>query len=370
MKRKIAIIGGGIVGASAAYYLSTLSGHDQLEVTLYDDGTGQATSAAAGIISPWLSKRRNSQWYQLAKDGASLLMQLARQANLATDVYAQTGTIITRTDPTDMSKLWELAKQRAADDPDMGEIAQLTAEQVQEKIPLLSKGQPGVLVSGGARIDGAKFVTELLQQASQVNLTVKHGRVQLDEAGRVITPAGLKRFDELILAAGAWLPDLVAPLGIKVAVRPQKGQLIRLNVQDIQDYENMPVLMPEGERDVIPLGHGELIVGATHDDEGKYDLSVTDEATQDLLGSAQRFVSGLTADSIAEAKVGTRAYTEDHSPFFGRLPKHPKILVASGLGASGLTTGPLIGRLLAGTAIYGGQPDWSKYEKNLANYFS
>lgn len=303
---KIAIIGGGIVGASAAYYLSTLSGHDQLEVTLYDDGTGQATSAAAGIISPWLSKRRNSQWYQLAKDGASLLMQLARQANLATDVYAQTGTIITRTDPTDMSKLWELAKQWAADDPDMGEIAQLTAEQVQEKIPLLSKGQPGVLVSGGARIDGAKFVTELLQQASQVNLTVKHGRVQLDEAGRVITPAGLKRFDELILAAGAWLPDLVAPLGIKVAVRPQNGQLIRLNVQDIQDYENMPVLMPEGERDVIPLGHGELIVGATHDDEGKYDLSVTDEATQDLLGSAQRFVSGLTADSIAEAKVGTR----------------------------------------------------------------
>ena len=54
--KKVAIIGAGIVGATAAYYLSKES---DLEVTVFDHGQGQATKAAAGIISPWFSKRRN-----------------------------------------------------------------------------------------------------------------------------------------------------------------------------------------------------------------------------------------------------------------------------------------------------------------------
>lgn len=41
MEKRIAIIGGGIVGATAAYYLSTLPGSEQTRVTLFDDGTGQ-----------------------------------------------------------------------------------------------------------------------------------------------------------------------------------------------------------------------------------------------------------------------------------------------------------------------------------------
>ena len=51
MKKNLAIIGGGIVGATAAYY-ALKEGHD---VTLYEDGTGQATKAAAGIICPWFT---------------------------------------------------------------------------------------------------------------------------------------------------------------------------------------------------------------------------------------------------------------------------------------------------------------------------
>ena len=53
---KVAIIGAGIVGSTAAYYLSKEA---QVDVTVYDHGVGQATKAAAGIISPWFSKRRN-----------------------------------------------------------------------------------------------------------------------------------------------------------------------------------------------------------------------------------------------------------------------------------------------------------------------
>ena len=44
---KIAIVGAGIVGSTAAYYLSK---EKDAEVTVFDHGLGQATKAAAGII--------------------------------------------------------------------------------------------------------------------------------------------------------------------------------------------------------------------------------------------------------------------------------------------------------------------------------
>ena len=47
---KVAIIGGGIVGATCAYYLSK---NKDIELTVFDYGVGQATKASAGIISPW-----------------------------------------------------------------------------------------------------------------------------------------------------------------------------------------------------------------------------------------------------------------------------------------------------------------------------
>ena len=44
--KKVAIIGAGIVGSTAAYYLSKNS---IFQVTIFDHGIGQATKAAAGI---------------------------------------------------------------------------------------------------------------------------------------------------------------------------------------------------------------------------------------------------------------------------------------------------------------------------------
>ena len=60
-------------GATAAYYLAKES---DLEVTIFDHGQGQATKAAAGIISPWFSKRRNKAWYKMARLGADFYVDL------------------------------------------------------------------------------------------------------------------------------------------------------------------------------------------------------------------------------------------------------------------------------------------------------
>ena len=74
-KPAIAIVGGGIVGATAAYYLA----REDYSVTLFDSGEGQATTAAAGIICPWFTKRRNKEWYYLVSNGAEFYRQFMQK---------------------------------------------------------------------------------------------------------------------------------------------------------------------------------------------------------------------------------------------------------------------------------------------------
>ena len=67
--------------------------------------------------------------------------------------------------------------------------------------------------------------------------------------------------------------------------------------------------------------------------------------------------------------IGSRAYAADFAPFFGVLDEEPTLIVASGLGSSGLTTGPYIGYLLA-QAIAQAKPQMDPYQKPLTNYLN
>lgn len=368
MVKQIAIIGGGIVGATAAFYLSHLPGSEQIQVTLFDDGTGQATKAASGIISPWLSKRRNKRWYALAKAGAELYPKLVTEAQLGPDAYQQTGTIVTRKSAKDLEKLYQEALTKADHTPAMGHVTLLSSEAVQQRLPLLSNPPAGVFVSGGAKIDGANFVWNLLERAQQTNLKIIRQTVSLTADGDIITEDGLQQFDQTIIATGAWMKKTLTPMGITMKIRPQKGQLIDLKLSQQLAPQSMPVLMPEGSSDIIPFNNGKLVIGATHENEGGFDLKATQVAAQQLLNNARAFMAHLNSHQITGVRVGTRAYTDDFAPFFGRLPNRSNILVGGGLGSSGLTTGPIIGYLLAHSIFGQSTTDWQQYTKPVSQY--
>lgn len=363
MKKQVTIIGSGIVGATIAYYLSA---DPTLSVTIYDEGIGQATKNSAGIISPWLSKRRNQRWYQLAKAGAALYPEIVADTQMGYSVYQQAGTIVTRSNAADVQALYDLAIERRQAAPQIGEIEKLTAAEVQQRIPLLTNPQPGVFISGGARVDGDKFAHNLLKYAEKRNLVRHKGKVTLGDQGQLMTPHGQQNYDTLILAVGAWLKPMLLPMHIVAKVRPQKGQLIELQLPETWG-DDVPVLMPEGERDFIPFTRSKLVVGATHENDQGYDLQVSDLVEDDLFASGYKLDQNLTKAQISQVKVGTRAYTADFAPFFGALPDNPHILMASGLGSSGLTTGPIIGKLLADYVLTGAH-DWDQYQLPIETY--
>ena len=339
--KKVAIIGAGIVGATAAFYLSK---EGDLEVTVFDHGQGQATKAAAGIISPWFSKRRNKAWYKMARLGADFYVDLLadlEKSGQEIDFYQRSGVFLLKKDETKLEELYQLAHQRREESPLIGQLAILDQASANELFPDLQGFDHLLYASGGARVDGQLIVTRLLE-ASQVKLVKEKVTLTPLASGYQIDE---EVFDQVILATGAWLGHLLEPLGYEVDVRPQKGQL--RDYQLAQDMEAYPVVMPEGEWDLIPFAGGKLSLGATHENDMGFDLTVDETLLQQMEEAALPCYPSLVEATRAGERAGIRAYTSDFSPFFGQVPELAGVYAASGLGSSGLTTGPIIGYHLA-----------------------
>jgi glycine/D-amino acid oxidase-like deaminating enzyme len=340
---KIAVIGNGIVGAT--FVNEMIERFPTNEIIQFDGIKGTATTASAGIIAPWLSKRRNKKWYNLARQGAEYINQIASQYKMPKEVYFKSGVIYTRDEQAKLDELLELAQERIKTAPQMESFKLVSNAEIKQRFNFIKTQNDGLFVAGGARIDGQNFI-EFLNQRNQANFELRKVEATLSRKGDQVLVNG-EAFDKIVLTAGAWLKTTLANIGVEALTRPQKGQLIEIELPDGGKVDpDAPVLMPEGERDFIPTSHGTLLIGATHENDQGFDLTVSDQIIDDLLASGQRVIPNLDKSMVKHTRVGTRAYTEDFAPFFGYLPNDTEIMVASGLGSSGLTTGPLIGKLL------------------------
>lgn len=339
--KKVAIVGAGIVGATAAYYLSKEA---DVEVTVFDHGHGQATKAAAGIISPWFSKRRNKAWYKMARLGADFYVDLLadlEKFGQKVDFYQSSGVLLLKKDDSKLEELYDLALQRRDESPLIGELAILDQAAASSLFPGLEGFERLLYASGGARVDGQLLVSRLLE-VSQVKVIKKEVSLTPLASGYQIDN---QMFDQVILSTGAWLGHILEPLGYEVDVRPQKGQLRDYQVD--LDMASYPVVMPEGEWDLIPFPGGKLSLGATHENDMGFDLTVDETLLDQMAKAASPFYPALAKAISSGERVGIRAYTSDFSPFFGQVPNLSGVYTASGLGSSGLTTGPIIGYHLA-----------------------
>lgn len=341
----IGIIGGGIVGSTAAYYLA----RQGYKVTLFDEDTGQATKAAAGIICPWFTLRRNKPWYFLVSNGAEFYHQLIKDLNedgYATNhLYQTVGTIIPRKNQPSLERDVQRAKERLQQSPAIIGVETLAREEVGEHFPLLQSDYGATLVKGGARVDGKALIDTLNKAFQQLKGTYINKRVHLSrtlDQVTVHTSQNSYSFDRLLLASGAWLPNLLNPLGFEVMIRPQKGQLYSaFNKEWIGNQ--WPVVMAPGKFDIIPNENGEIVIGATHEDDRECNLDIEMERINQLVTFAEEWLPGFSQYAIHQIKVGIRAYTPDSGVLVGQVPALSNVWAVSGLGSSGLTSGPFIG---------------------------
>ncbi|MGP4076741.1 NAD(P)/FAD-dependent oxidoreductase [Halobacillus sp. K22] len=350
---KYIVVGAGILGASTAYHLAKTGA----EVTIVDrEDQGQATEAAAGIVCPWLSQRRNKKWYQLVRGGAKyypdLVQSLESDGETETG-YKKVGAISLHTDEDKLDKMVERVLKRRKEAPEIGEVTRLSPAETYKLFPVLSEEYGAVHVSGGARVDGRLMRDALLRAAE------KHGTVQIKGEASLVYKGedrGVQvnnefcSADQVIVTAGAWAKELFTPLGIDFKVTFQKAQIVHLKLPD-KNTSEWPVVMPPTNKYLLSFGGGRIIAGSTHEDDTEFDHRTTAGAIHEIFDQTLSYAPGLYNSSLQETRVGFRPFTPGFLPVFGYVPGRPGLLAANGLGASGLTSGPFLGAELAKLAL-------------------
>lgn len=352
--KEVIVIGAGILGASTAYRLAKYGA----QVTIIDrKDHGQATEAAAGIICPWLSQRRNKAWYELVRLGArfypELITELHDDGEYDTG-YKQVGAIGLHRNEEKLIATKDRVLKRQAQAPEIGQIALLNQKETLQHFPFLADHFKGIHVSGAARVNGAQLRDALLRAAKKHGAKQIHGSVELIKENTNVIGIKVNNqtilTDTVIATTGAWMKELFMPLGVNFNVIPQKAQIIHLETKE--DVSDFPVIMPPNNQYILPIGPHKVIIGATHESNAGFDTRVTLGGVHEIVSKAIEIAPGLANSSIVETKVGFRPIiTTKALPVIGSLPDINGLFLANGLGATGLTMGPFVGNQLAKLAL-------------------
>ncbi|POX42386.1 FAD-dependent oxidoreductase [Streptomyces sp. Ru73] len=345
---RVVVVGSGIVGAAAGYELTRAG----VDVVLVDScAEGRATSAGAGIICPWSSQVDDPDWYRFAVAGAEHYPELL--AALAADGetefgYRRVGSLRLVTEAEADDALRRVAA-RAAESPMAGEVELIGAERARALFPPLGHDGPAVHIPGAARLDGRLVRDAMLRAAARRGARIVSGAAAIvaeDTVSGVRVDGEFLAADAVIAAAGAWSPRLLEPLGVRVRIAPQRGQIMHLRLPGV-DTADWPVVLPRSRHYLLAFDDSRVVVGATREDGTGFDHRVTAAGMAEVLREALSVAPGLADATHVETRIGFRPVGPDIRPMLGTVPQVAGLIVVNGLGASGLTMGPYAGAVAA-----------------------
>ncbi len=352
----VAVVGAGVAGLIAAWSASERGA----SVRVIDDGDGRpsASAVAAGMIAPvgeasWGEERLLAAALAAAAEWPSFAERLAAASGLEVP-YRRCGSIHVALDRDEAAEL----ERRAGFHQRHGlRSERLLASECRRLEPALSTSVAGgISAPEEAEVDPRALLAALRAAATAAGASLgigcaeridpDRGRVQFEDGTSIV--AGT-----VVLAGGAWsgLADLVA--GLRIPVRPVKGEILRLRAErDERVCERIVV----GERFyLVPRESGELVLGATVAERG-FDLRVSAGGVHELLREAYRAVPELAELELAETAAGLRPGSPDNAPIIGRH-RDSRLVVCAGLYRNGILLAPLVAAGLDGLLSGGDPPD-------------
>lgn len=359
----VIVVGGGIVGASAAYRLA----RSGARVTLVDRAdAGQATAAGAGIISPGTSFHPPAAFFPLAFRAVAYYDALL--AALEEDGEPETGfeavgllhVATTEAEAIALPVLLRLIEERrAAGAPRIGAVQMLTGDEARALFPALGACLGAIHTSDAARVDGRLLRDAMRQGAARHGARIVTGSaeairesgdgVEVTVNGETLTTltAGTA-----ILAGGAWSGALAETLGlgVRLPVFPQRGQILHLRLP-ARETARWPIIVGFHSHYILTFPQDRVVAGATRESDSGFDARMTAGGVREALDEAMRIAPGLADATLDEVRVGLRPASPDGLPLLGRIPGSERLYVATGHGASGLQLGPYSGALVADLAL-------------------
>jgi tRNA 5-methylaminomethyl-2-thiouridine biosynthesis bifunctional protein len=330
--RRVAIVGAGVAGASAARAVAALGA----EAVVFD-AEGLAAGASgnpAALVTPRLDAG------------------LGPPARLFAQAYRRALALY---EANPVAVLSRRALQVAVQPRDAGRFVKVAASGIFEPETLQHLDSDAAAAELGEPAPEALALTDALVIAPRHALAPWTPHVVQAEVARIEPADGgwrllaadgavLAEADVVILAAGLASAGLASGLPLS-AVRGQASWVTRF------DGPVPPATAFGGY--VLPMGEG-LLFGATHDrGDTACDLRPDDHARnlQTLAEGLPRLAERLAGLAL-EGRARIRAATPDHLPLAGPAPDAPPgLFVLCGFGARGFTLAPLLAEHVAALAL-------------------
>lgn len=337
----VIVLGGGIAGLTVALEAAR---RDLSVIVLDTPRPGAASRAAAGMLAPSVEDLPSPML------GAALAARDHYPAYLAA-LKERTGVDV----PLDRGGILQLASDLDADS--LRDRAPAAAEWLDSAA--LADREPAFAGHHGALLhplDGAVdnlLLMDALERAvtgesSVRRITADVLSIDADQPSALTPTRGRFYSTRLVLCSGAWAGGL-AGLPRRIAVRPVRGQLLRLAQSPIRHvtYGAGGYLVPRGDT---------LLVGATSEEAGfENETSLAGLAT--LRSIASRAIPSLANALVVDHWAGLRPMSLDTHPILGADPESPALIYACGYSRNGILFAPWAAAQLANVLVGDPAPD-------------
>jgi glycine oxidase len=344
----VAIIGGGIIGCSVAYFLRK----QDVEVAVFDQGEigAQASSAAAGILAPLGTLSGPGPYADLLLASWAMFPALVPEIEEASGIaveYEQGGVLRVIRDTHNVGNL----RKRMREWQPLGlQMLWLTGDEVRRYEPLLASDvSAAVYAPQEAQLKAAKLTRAFAQAAANRGAKLySHTEILGIQSERqrvtgLYTAQGETiACHHLVIATGAWTAQCGSWLDISLPVSPQRGQILTVK-QPAQPLRH--VIFGEAVY-LAPKKDHTIVIGATKEEVG-FDKHVTAGGLAWLLSTAIRLAPMLDGCAVEQTWAGLRPKTPDNHPILGKAPHWANVSLATGHNSVGLMLSPITGQSIA-----------------------
>jgi glycine oxidase len=333
---EVVVVGGGIVGAFATYFLARRG----IQATLLERGRvgGEASGNNAGNLAPLEGPGIPGPMQPFALESFELHREHAAAIEELSGVDV-TPRCTTRLHAAfDEQDLIQLGRVKETYDTTPGFAASwLDREALVAAEPRVGREIGNALsVEGNARVEGGRYTRAIVAAAEALGATTLRAEVRglRHRGGRVAgvdLASGSLDCGAVILAPGPWCADPARWLGTAVPVEPVKGELLLVEPPG----GGVRADLVGGNAALYGTGGTSVWLGQTEDRVG-FDRAATPEARNSILAGAATLLTDVRHARVLRQTVGLRPVTPDGFPIVGAPPGWENVCLAVGGGRKGM----------------------------------
>ena len=392
-KKKVTVIGGGIIGLATACRLA----QDSFDVTLIDanKSKNRASIATAGIIGgssviPWANdhlwkkipsmilnkegplkvmlplpkdfmsfifkSHKAGSNFEISKSSRGLAelglkgwtewQSLLKPHRKLRRFFTQNGCLLYYSDSDEYSdeiKNNQLRRKRGM------KIKDLKTNELFLKIPQTCDEKPmaTLILKAGHLSDPLKFQDNLIKElkkkgVKRIIAKANSFEVKKNKIYKVITNKGKIKCDHVIICSGTGGKDLVKELGSEISMIPAWGTSIILKKPDIKI--KLPILIEKKGFAIVPNSN-ELRIAGLVQVGGK--LNNRNMKFENILLNQVKKIFGSFKFKGIKSATGARPLTSDSLPVVGRSPNFKNAFFNFGHGHWGMTHAPVCANIIS-----------------------